>query len=101
MAVKLVPKFTRAQIREYLEKKRKALQDAILLNLRRIGEQFVTNARNISTYKDRTGNLRSSIGYVIIKDGDQIYSNFKSTGGKDGVKAAKEIVVTAQQDFPH
>lgn len=35
----------------------------------RIGEECQTIARNGHTYKDQTGNLTSSIGYVVLKDG--------------------------------
>jgi len=37
-----------------------------------IGEQFVNAARRNGTYTDRTGNLRSSIGYVIVINGDVV-----------------------------
>jgi hypothetical protein len=72
----------------------------ILLNLHRIGESFVTEARNTETYKDRTGNLRSSIGYIILHNGEQLFESFKSTGGKDGVSKAREVVDEIKQKFP-
>lgn len=34
-----------------------------------IGEQVLNVARSTNSYKDQTGNLRSSIGYVIAQDG--------------------------------
>ena len=51
------------------------------------------------SYKDQTGNLRSSIGYVIAKDGEVIISNFKesnkgsdkSTGKEKGHRVAEDI----------
>jgi hypothetical protein len=35
----------------------------------RVGETFINEAREQRTYKDRTGNLRSSIGYAIGLNG--------------------------------
>lgn len=58
------------------------------------GEDFVNNARDNGRYKDRTGNLRSSIGYMILKDGNVMHLNFqKSDKGSDretGLQRAKQ-----------
>lgn len=34
-----------------------------------VGEQCVKEARDHGSYKDQSGNLRSSIGYVVVEDG--------------------------------
>lgn len=78
MAVIIVPRFNRQQIESELKKRREKIYAAILLALRRAGEQFVNNARENRTYKDQTGNLRSSIGYIILRDGVQLTENFRS-----------------------
>jgi hypothetical protein len=44
----------------------------------------VSAAKQIDTYKDRTGNLRSSIGYVIYRDGEKIKEYFVPEPVKDG-----------------
>jgi hypothetical protein len=100
MAVILVPKFDKTKIIQILEKKRKGIKNAILLNLKRVGEQFVAQARDNDTYKDRTGNLRSSIGYVILYNGRQIKQNFENRGGKKGVETAKKFIDDAKKNFP-
>ena len=46
--------------------------------------EVVRKARLLDTYKDQTHRLRSSLGYVIYKDGQQVASNFQSTGGEKG-----------------
>jgi hypothetical protein len=96
MVVKLVPKFTKAQIQEMLESKIGVIQQAVLSRLQRIGETFVTNARLNGTYKDRTGNLRSSVGYVILKNGEQVFENFegKTSVGKQTAKAAADEIAS-------
>jgi len=53
------------------------------------GEKFVNMARSTQTYKDQTGNLRSSIGYVIAIDGE--IKKEEITGKPEGVSHAKDI----------
>lgn len=101
MAVSLKPRFNRQDIQKVLEQKKKAIMDAILERLRYVGEQFVANARNKADFTDRTGNLRSSIGYIIMKDGRQIYENYEQrAGGPDGEAKAKEAINEAKKKFP-
>lgn len=42
---------------------------AILYKMHYAGERCVIEARKSADFTDRTGNLRSSMGYVIIEDG--------------------------------
>jgi len=60
------------------------------------GEQFVKDARQMKKsdggFGDVTGNLRSSIGYFILKDGQIIKSNLK--GKASGKSAAQQFVET-------
>lgn len=110
MAVSLVPKFSKEEIKKMLEKKRRSIQKTILLNMQRIGEEFVRRARNNRTYKDRTGNLRSSIGYVVLHNGQQLYQSFQefppgegtkgAAGVRNGVKKAKDLIEDARRRFP-
>lgn len=43
-----------------------------------IGEQCVKLAREKGTYNDITGNLRNSIGYVLVKNSSIISKNFEA-----------------------
>lgn len=71
-------------------------EERIYRLLQRAGEEFVKIARKKGNYEDRTGNLRSSIGYVIVKDGDILTENYEqSTSGTDkqtGMREAKRLV---------
>lgn len=72
-------------------------EERIYKLLQRAGEEFVKIARKKGNYQDHTGNLRSSIGYVIVKDGDILLTeNYKqSTSGTDkqtGIREAKRLV---------
>lgn len=52
-----------------------------------VGEQCIIEARNGGTYEDQTGNLRSSIGYAVLMNGQVIQSNsvYKIKNGDEGV----------------
>ena len=58
------------------------------------GEEFVTEAREMNKseggFGDVTGNLRSSIGYFILKDGEVIDQGY--TGNAEGKHAANKVL---------
>jgi len=66
----------------------------IFESLQQAGEDFVTGARNMKKseggFGDVTGNLRSSIGYAIRRNGEIIFGNFD--GNSTGVAAAKRAI---------
>lgn len=76
MAVSITPKFSNEQLEALIVAKMRKAEPQILQILQKIGEEFVRNARLNGDYKDRTGNLRNSIGYVILKNGEQLHENF-------------------------
>ena len=98
MAIKqLTPK---EEIERYVDEQVSRLRQVLLRNLAYIGEQCLNAARQTDSYKDQTGNLRSSIGYVIVENGRIIKaSNFapsdkgtdKSKGQKVGKAYAKKL----------
>ena len=47
-------------------------ENEILKKLSFIGENAVNDARGNGDYLDDTGNLRSSVGYTILKDGETV-----------------------------
>lgn len=59
------------------------------------GERYIEVARKSGSYKDHTGNLRSSVGYMIFRDGKRVADNFeKSQNGTDrqtGVIKARRL----------
>jgi hypothetical protein len=94
--------FNRNDIRKALEMEMQRLEERLFERLVFIGEQFVKNARNRGAYTDQTGNLRSSIGYVILKDGVQLFiSGFpKVKNGTDGSATGKKVIAEVAADFP-
>jgi hypothetical protein len=98
----LKPKFTNADIDKMIREKFERIEQAILLRLQRIGEQFVTDARLNGSYNDITGNLRSSIGYVVLKNGEQYSAGgFEQVGtGIEGEKQGNKLLDVMPLFFP-
>lgn len=83
-----------------IEGKKQIYYRRLIRVLNYVGEQCVNQARSgkgkIKDFTDRTGNLRSSIGYVVVKDGVIVKKNFTESGngtqsGKAGKKEGKAL----------
>jgi len=91
------PQFTRADVKAEIERKMKAYRNAIVNRFRQAGEKFVTLARLNGEYIDQTGNLRSSIGYIILYNGAPLFEAFP--GGKsEGVAKGKSLAEKESSD---
>lgn len=91
----------RAEIERMLETHVERLTEALVYNLCAIGEQVLIAARSTNSYKDQTGNLRSSVGYVVAIDGEVVrMSDFdpsdrgtdKTTGQNTGKAYAQKLI---------
>ena len=67
------------QINKMLKDRAKKATAAIINTLKYVGEMCVAEARNNGDYVDRSGNLRSSIGYVVLNNGKIEEENFKKS----------------------
>lgn len=86
--------FTGKQLQSVFEQFQKEVDNKTLQTLQYMGEEFVNKARLSGNYTDRTGNLRSSIGYIIILNGKTIDKNFqgpKTEGRSQAQKVAQEV----------
>mgnify|MGYP007069841348 CR=1 FL=1 len=80
-------KTTNAEVTAVFNKRIALFRKAILVSLIRIGENAITEARKNGRYIDRTGNLRSSIGYAVVDNGTVVMrSTFDTVLGKTEVK---------------
>ncbi|KUJ56448.1 hypothetical protein AR686_07755 [Chryseobacterium aquaticum subsp. greenlandense] len=71
------PRFNMSDINSYLQKRLDTLDGLMLRNLNYLGMECVNLAKSLDTYTDRTGNLRNSIGYVVVKHGNVVSSVFE------------------------
>ena len=77
------------------------IETATLLRLQRLGEMAVAHAKSVppeSGFMDRTGNLRSSIGYAVYLNGSLKTKNFSGTG--EGVNQGIEVCNDVAKDYP-
>lgn len=97
--VKINPKEIERRMQNFLV----ALEDEQIRLLQELGEECVTKARSITPaqggFNDQTGNLRSSIGYVIFQDGVPLRSSYVQVlEGEKGVKAGQELAEAVAKD---
>ena len=80
-------------IQSYMQERIEMNEQLILERLMYAGEACVTEARTAHTYKDQTGNLTSSMGYVVVNNGEIVQiSNFgQGEGSTKGESFAREL----------
>jgi hypothetical protein len=102
MAVRVTPKFKSGDIKKLIDTELKKREEVILLRLLKIGEDFVTNARTNGTYIDRTGNLRSSVGYLVLRNGEQYHrGGFQLiTTGSTGITTGRVVLEEVGANYP-
>ena len=91
----ITPLFTKSDLNRWLDLFQEHAEVALYEQLQQAGELFVTYARESGRYIDHTGNLRSSICYVIVDGGTIKEENFQiqHTGvdGETGLYKAKKL----------
>lgn len=81
------------QIRDQLEREVRRNIQRIIASLQYVGETVVNEIRtsHISDWNDRTGNLRSSVGYILSIDGQPLnMSGFERVDGPDREKSTED-----------
>lgn len=75
---------------------------ACISKLQYIGDKCISDARLTGSYTDRSGNLRSSIGYVIVERGQVSYESAFPTvkNGKEGPKECKAYARELAHQYP-
>lgn len=85
-----------------IDKEVKQMTDSIIETLEYIGEKAVTIARDRGNYNNITGNLRSSIGYVVLHDGEPVRQGNQEVykDGGEGSKVAEELLTRVSSEYP-
>lgn len=87
-----VPNFSQSDIRARINKFLEVVERKQIERLQYLGEMCVTHAREIPPqigFTDQTGNLRSSIGYTVFKNGIAVHAGYSGTG--EGMKAGQQL----------
>lgn len=97
MSIKV--KFSLGDIYAKIDKQTDANIDMLIGRMLYIGEECVNTARMMGKYGNPSGNLRSSIGYVVLHNGEVVsygapkaFSGDKKGDGSEGVAAAKTFL---------
>lgn len=91
-----------SEVNSYIERKLEIWRQLLIRNFSYIGEQVLNAARSTDSYKDRTGNLRSSIGYVVAVDGRvaDISSFAVVKNGQEGSKTGADYARKLARKYP-
>ena len=90
----IVPKFTQDDIKRRIDKFLDVIEKRQIQRLQYLGEMCVKHAKNIPPeigFMDQSGNLRSSIGYMVFKNGVAVHEGFQGTS--EGVRAGKNLAI--------
>lgn len=71
-----------SEIDTFLAKYMENVEDMVIRNLCAVGEACINAGRSTDSYKDRTGNLRNSIGYVVVVNGSVVNEKSANEHGK-------------------
>ena len=84
-------------IEEQLERNEKKIINAMI----HVGISCVNEARASGNYIDQTGNLRSSIGYVVMKNGRVLHKGgFQIVkSGKEGIKDGPTFIESQLSEY--
>lgn len=87
----MTPLFNDSNLDRFFDRFLGQAEEKYLILLTYCGENFVKLARANGNYTDRTGNLRSSIGYAVIREGQILAKDFHVPGEykKGGKKKGK------------
>ena len=87
-----------SEVDAYLEEQIQRIEQQTIYNLSYVGDRCSNEARSTNSYKDQTGNLRSSIGYVIVKDGMSDFTTVKN--GREGTQGGAAFARQLVKEFP-
>jgi len=96
-------KFSLPDLRAQFAEIENNIESAIINEVVGLGEELVNHARSVRTYMDQTGNLRSSIGYIVADRHGIVSDNFKATtpSGASGKAKAQTQAQNAVSGLNH
>lgn len=108
MNIKITPTFTSADIQKDIDATIKRMERIAVSEITLVGLEFVRIARlktkAMGGFDDRTGNLRSSIGFIVMYDGQVLEENFEQAdAGTDkatGLIKGREFAKSIGKDYP-
>ncbi|MBR6250121.1 MAG: hypothetical protein IKR17_02870 [Bacteroidales bacterium] len=94
-----------SDINAYIEERIRRYRRVIIRTLCYIGEACVNEARSYhgKAYLDQTGNLRSSVGYIVVVNGQVVQDGgfVAIKEGQEGTQSGKEYAMKLAAQYPH
>jgi CRISPR/Cas system CSM-associated protein Csm4 (group 5 of RAMP superfamily) len=92
----MIQKFSIQDVEKVIKDFSKKKEDEIIAAFEYLGFEYVNRSRIGGSYQDRTGNLRSSIGFIVLKDGSIVKRHFegKEAEGVQSQQTAAEEIAT-------
>jgi len=102
----LIPGFSQENVNRKVDRFVVSIEQRIVWTLAMVGEAFVNAAREKTpaegSFTDQTGDLRSSIGWVVARDGNILTAKFEgktAEGRAQGHKIADEVLRQYSKGF--
>lgn len=89
------------KVQQALENRKMEVLETLIF----LGDQCVIEARSAGSYTDRTGNLRNSVGFVILENGNILHENFEETAKgtesseDDPIKTGRNLAVQVGSNY--
>lgn len=80
------------QLQQRLLRMKEAVEIRLDMELRQLGEDAVTHAKENKGYHDRTANLKNSISYALYKDGEPVMQSIGQIPEPEATKEGQEQV---------
>lgn len=95
------PIFSMSDVEREFEERLLERKKAIINLLIYLGKKCVNKARSLNSYQDQTGNLRSSIGFMVLDNGQVVGSSSfpKVKTGSDGRNAGSDFIKTLASEY--
>lgn len=97
-------RFTDEDVHQMMQESLQKARKAYISLLDDLGDRCVNEARINGAYQDQTGNLRSSVGYIILVDGQIIRKNFqeseRGTDKKTGLATGEALAMSLAANYP-
>lgn len=104
----LKAEFSYSDLNKRFNNARKEIQAMQIEALEHLGEICVTHAKNLPPtigFSDRTGNLRSSMGYAVYLNGVAVRDSYVAVSGTEsgdeGVRKGRELADSVAMEYPN
>lgn len=92
--IRIKPQFDMKAVNRAIEEYAERIRQHGIETLSDAGYRFVTLAWQNADFMNHTYDLRSSIGYMVIEDGEILKEQFKAQGGsKNGVATGRQVAI--------